>query len=343
MVEDAVPTLPCHNGGHGCCVSFIGGHSGILRAPFHVGLEDSLLVDARLGWTALETSAMEEAIFDIRDSAAMEMLFDEEAMAIWKLLRRRGKPTCAVEVARVTHLCLREVQIRLDTLQAHAMVERLPARARRRLPTFRVLHKRIGIVLRSKDPQDYALWDSYGVRIRDAAERLAKNQRPLGGSTEEERARAFYVMPMRLSQHEMTELRHRLDELAAFLRMLQERHSGERGADDFGCNYRFELELQPLATPVLPQPVVLMRLIDREPMLGVERVDPMAKLSQRERQVAQATVRGRSRTEIATELTLKPGTSATLTKRIYRKLGVTNRLELARVFANLPNAIGSVA
>jgi DNA-binding CsgD family transcriptional regulator len=223
------------------------------------------------------------------------------------------------------------------------MVERLPARARRRIPTFRVLHKRIGIVLRSKDQQDYALWDSYGVRIREAAERLAKNQRLLGGSTEEERARAFYVMPMRLSQHEMAELRHRLDELAAFLRMLQERHSGERGADDFGCNYRFELQLQPLATPVLPQPVVLMRLIDREPMLGVERVDPMANLSQRERQVAQAAVRGRSRTEIATELELKPGTIATLTKRIYRKLGVTNRIELARLFANVPNAISSVA
>jgi DNA-binding NarL/FixJ family response regulator len=78
-------------------------------------------------------------------------------------------------------------------------------------------------------------------------------------------------------------------------------------------------------------------------MLGVERVDPMANLSQRERQVAQAAVRGRSRTEIATELELKPGTIATLTKRIYRKLGVTNRIELARLFANVPNAISSVA
>jgi DNA-binding NarL/FixJ family response regulator len=54
-------------------------------------------------------------------------------------------------------------------------------------------------------------------------------------------------------------------------------------------------------------------------------------------------VRGRSRTEIATELELKPGTIATLTKRIYRKLGVTNRIELARLFANVPNAISSVA
>lgn len=141
----------------------------------------------------------------------------------------------------------------------------------------------------------------------------------------------------------MVELRHRLDELTAFLRLLQERHAGEQGADDFSCNYRFEIQLQPLAEPVLPQAVVLMRLIDREPTLGFERVDPMSKLSQRERQVAQALVRGRSRCEISRELGLRPGTIATLTKRIYRKLGVGNRIELSRVFTNLPSGLGAVA
>ncbi|MEY3142129.1 MAG: Bacterial regulatory protein luxR family [Planctomycetota bacterium] len=278
---------------------------------------------------------MEEAIVDIRNAAAMETLFDEEAMAAWELLRRRGKPTPAVEVARVTHLDFITAQRKLDRLHEHGLVELLPARAGRRVPTYRTTCKRIGIVLRSNDKEDYALWDSYGVRVREAAERLARNQRPLGESTADERARAFYVMPLRLSQFEMAELRHRLDDLTAFLRMLQERHSGERGEDDFGCNYRFEMQLQPLAEPMLPQPVVLMRLIDREPSHGVDRVDPMMRLSQRERQVAQCIVRGRSRSETAEELLLRPGTIATLTKRIYRKLGVTNRIELARCFSNV--------
>ncbi len=286
---------------------------------------------------------MEEAIFDIRDSAAMEMLFDEQAMALWELLRRRGKPTSVTDVAKITQLGFDAAQSRLDLLHAHGLLERLRMAARRRVPTYRVTCKRIGIVMRSKDKDDYALWDSYGERVRAAAERLAKNQLPLGCSSEEARARAFFVMPMRLSRHEMVELRHRLDELTAFLRMLQERHSGEQGPEDFGCNYRFELQLQPLAEPVLPQPVVHLRLVDREPTLGVERVDPMSQLSNRERQVAQAVVRGRSRSEIAEELALRPGTISTLTKRIYRKLGVGNRLELARVFANLPEALSSVA
>ena len=278
---------------------------------------------------------MEESLVDIRDASAMETLFDEAAMAAWELLRRRGKPTSAAEVARVTHLEFAVAQRKLDILQEHRLVELVPARTKRPMPTYRATCKRIGIVLRANDKEDDALWDRYGVRIREAAETLARNQLPLGLSTEAARARAFFVMPLRLSPNEMSELRHRLDELTAFLRMLQERHSGERGADDFGCNYRFEMQLQPLAEPVLPQPVVLMRTIDQEPSRGGERVDPMARLSQRERQVAQAVVRGRSRSETAKELLLQPGTIATLTKRIYRKLGVTNRLELARCFSNL--------
>ena len=281
---------------------------------------------------------MEESLVDIRDASAMETLFDEAAMAAWELLRRRGKPTSAAEVARVTHLEFAVAQRKLDLLQEHGLLELVRARTKRPIPTYRATCKRIGIVLRANDKEDDALWDRYGVRVREAAEKLARNQLPLGQSKEEARARAFYVMPLRLSTNEMSELRHRLDELTAFLRMLQERHSGERGADDFGCNYRFEMQLQPLAEPVLPQPVVLMRTIDREPSLGGERVDPMARLSQRERQVVQAVIRGRSRSETAKELLLQPGTIATLTKRIYRKLGVTNRIELARCFSNLPAA-----
>jgi DNA-binding CsgD family transcriptional regulator len=285
---------------------------------------------------------MEEAIIDIRNAAAMELLFDERAMAIWELFRRRSKPTPTPEVARVAHLQFAEAQRLVDLLVEHGLVEALPARAGRRTPTYRTTCKRIGIVLRSNDKEDYALWDGYGVRIREAAEKLARNERLLGNSSEDERARAFYVMPLRLTPTEMTELRHRLDELTAFLRMLQERHSGEGGTDDFACNYRFEMQLQPLAESVLPQPVVLMRLIDREPTLGRERVDPMSRLSQRERQVAQAIVRGRSRSETAAELSLQPGTIATLTKRIYRKLGVTNRVELTRCFANLQAATATM-
>lgn len=276
---------------------------------------------------------MEERLVDIRDASAMETLFDELAMAAWELLRRRDKPTSAAEVARVTHLEFALAQRKLDLLHQHGLAEVLPAKAKRPTPTYRATCKRIGIVLRANDKEDYALWDSYGVRIREAADKLARKQLSLEDSTEAERPRAFYVMPLQLSANEMKELRHRLDELTAFLRMLQERHSGERGADDFACNYRFEMQLQPLAEPVLPQPVVVMRLIDREPSRGLERVDPMTRLSQRERQVAQAIVRGRSRSETADELSLRPGTIATLTKRIYRKLGISNRLELARCFS----------
>lgn len=278
-----------------------------------------------------------ETLFDIRDADAMDLLLTEEPMAIWELIRRRGKALSAAEIAKVTGVDLMRVHAHLDRLEHHGLVHARRASAARRMATYRHTCNRIGIGMRSNSPEDDALWDGYSKRVDEVAQRLARNQLPLGDSSELGRMRCFYVMPIRLTHHERTELRHRLDELTAFLRMLQERHSGEeteQGDGDFHCNFRFEMQLQPLAHPVLPQPVIWLRVKDREPLLGLERVDPMTNLSVRERQVAQAIVRGRSRTETAAELDLKPGTVATLTKRIYRKLGVNNRIELVRIFAN---------
>ncbi|MBI1304478.1 MAG: hypothetical protein GC172_11935 [Phycisphaera sp.] len=53
-------------------------------------------------------------------------------------------------------------------------------------------------------------------------------------------------------------------------------------------------------------------------------------LSARERDVAVGIVAGRARSEIAARLGITPSTVATLTKRLYRKLGVHSRAELTQ-------------
>jgi len=77
----------------------------------------------------MQAPDMDEAIIDIRNADAMELLFDEEAMAIWELLRRRGDPLPPAEVARITGFDFQQAQRRLDWLQKHGLVVRLPARA----------------------------------------------------------------------------------------------------------------------------------------------------------------------------------------------------------------------
>ena len=67
---------------------------------------------------------------------------------------------------------------------------------------------------------------------------------------------------------------------------------------------------------------------------------PDRPLSDREYQVALALARGLNQREVAAELGVKPGTIVTLTKRLYRKLGITRRAELA---TRLREAYGSDA
>jgi DNA-binding NarL/FixJ family response regulator len=52
-------------------------------------------------------------------------------------------------------------------------------------------------------------------------------------------------------------------------------------------------------------------------------------LSPREHEVAELLVAGRSRPRIAMEIGLSPHTVASMSKAIYRKLGVKSRAELA--------------
>jgi DNA-binding CsgD family transcriptional regulator len=286
---------------------------------------------------------MEEALFDIRNAEAMELILDESAMAIWEFIRRRSRPAMVAEIASTTGYATSEVQKKLDLLSTHGLAEVVPLRAGRRVVTYRIRHQRIGIVLEPNDAADRQLWDGYSARIREAAAQLAKNQMPLEQSEAERYARCFYVMPVRLDPSELDELRQRLDELTSFLRILQEKHAGDVDPERYGCNYRFEMQLQPLATRVLPQPVVLMRARERNPFSGAERVDAMSRLSARERQVAQAIVRGLTRSETAEQLGIKPGSVATLTKRIYRKLGLSNRMQLSRCIGQRPAEAASVA
>jgi DNA-binding CsgD family transcriptional regulator len=284
---------------------------------------------------------MQEALFDIRNAAAMELIFDEDAMAVWEFIRRRARPTSAPEVAESTGLTVERVQDKIELLAIHGLLEAVPARASRKFVTYRVTHARIGIVLQPNDAGDRQLWDGYSARIREAAAQLAKNEMPLEQSEAERFARCFYVMPVRLEPSELDELRQRLDELTSFLRLLQEKHAGDVDPARYGCNYRFELQLQPLATRVLPQPVVVMRARERDLNRGAERLDAMSRLSARERQVAQAIVRGFTRADTAAQLGIKPGSVATLTKRIYRKLGICNRMQLSRCIGHsvLPDSV----
>jgi two-component system nitrate/nitrite response regulator NarP len=72
-------------------------------------------------------------------------------------------------------------------------------------------------------------------------------------------------------------------------------------------------------------------LLDREQMLraGPAKADPMAVLAPRERAISGLVAQGLRNREVADELGMTEGTVKVYLHRIYDKLGVTNRTELA--------------
>ena len=58
-----------------------------------------------------------------------------------------------------------------------------------------------------------------------------------------------------------------------------------------------------------------------------------SELSETERQIVALVVAGRRNSEVATELSLSPNTVAWNLSKIYRKLGVSSRTELAALIA----------
>ena len=60
-------------------------------------------------------------------------------------------------------------------------------------------------------------------------------------------------------------------------------------------------------------------------------------LSETERQIVELVVAGRRNREVAAELSLSPNTVAWNLSKIYRKLGVTSRTELAARLSAKPD------
>jgi DNA-binding CsgD family transcriptional regulator len=87
--------------------------------------------------------------------------------------------------------------------------------------------------------------------------------------------------------------------------------------------------VQPLARPVLAQPDITVAPRGQIPPPVVpEPAREWPALSAREREIAIALVSGSTLPEIARTLGRSPHTVGTLTRRIYRKLGVRRRAEL---------------
>jgi DNA-binding CsgD family transcriptional regulator len=96
------------------------------------------------------------------------------------------------------------------------------------------------------------------------------------------------------------------------------------------CNYQIQVDVGPAAPGLLPlAPVFFIASREAPALKNLVEERRLDRLTPREKEVALALAQGRSRPEIAVQLGLSVNTVASVGKRVYAKLGVSRRAELA--------------
>lgn len=250
-------------------------------------------------------------------------------MALWELLRRVRVASTASELAGWLGAPVMITQACLDRLSRFGLVVTVAAGGRRRAVAYRVSRERIVLAGSPRDPVDRALLKRFYEDRQESYDRLFGSGTAFERSWHAHELFEFLCAPVSLNEIEVEELRRRLGEVLNFLKLVQAKHNGVKMRPPPKCNYYVTMRAQPLARPALPQPDITVAPRGQVPPPEPPGPgDAWHALSAREREVAIALVGGATQPEIARKLGRSAHTIGTLTRRIYRKLGIRRRAEL---------------
>jgi len=264
-------------------------------------------------------------VLDIRTPGVRAALAAPLAVSAWEVLRRIGKPTAADHVAAALSANAAVIREALDGLAEVGIIDKLPIRENRRQPAYRTNGDALAVEYEPADgPETDAVRE-----IRDALRKQVEASHRTGSS----RAAAVDLAAWRsvhLEPDECEELLRLLREALDLVEAAQSRITNASGAEATKVNVHVLLEVRGADGPAPPVPAVHFSARG-EPTNGghLSTANAMERLSPREREIALLLVNGRSRPEIAKALGVSINTVATITKRIYAKLGVRRRVELS--------------
>lgn len=272
---------------------------------------------------------MPSHVIDVRQAGVFELLLDNQAMSLWELLRRVGKPCSVVDLAGWASCPVSVAQLAMDRLSNFGLVESVPAGGRRRSVAFRSTHDRIVLAGSPRDATDRALLKRYYEDSQEANDRIFGSGAAFERSWRPGELFEFLCAPVCLNEIEMHELRRRLDHLMQFVKLVRSKHNGLSILPPPKCNYYVTVRVQPLARPVLSQPDITVGPRGQVPPPQFPEPEKgWHSLTAREREVAIALVGGFTLPEIAKHFGRSRHTINSLTRRIYGKLGIRRRAQL---------------
>lgn len=264
------------------------------------------------------------------------MLLDVPTMQRWEVLRRSERPMTAAEFATACRTSLDVVQASLDRLGDAGFVVRVRASKSMRSTSYRSASPRVVIGLDHETDEAILRTQEYMWEYREA--RARHRQRLL------DRVRSRTDLPIRLRSAEATltptltreESREALEILTNATRALYaiENRARERAdredAGEGAVSFCIFLQMQPLDQHELPMPQYELWASSKlKERVGKVATEPDAALRPKDREIARLLAAGKSRPQIAAQLGVNPHTLASASKRIYAKLGVRTRAELA--------------
>lgn len=271
---------------------------------------------------------MTDVQLELNDPAILRALLDIPTMQRWEIMRRTQRAFSAAELAVESRARIEEVQRSLDRLVEARLVHASRATARRRHITFRAAMNRLFLVWDRRKPEDVAAQRAvddcmrdYSRRVQDEALRRVRaglQPKNVGGA-------------MSVVLHEDDSMKVREAFRALYELLVEADRRARSGSDPSRCTpYHIafsQMRLQEAESPMAEFFVVDKESVRRDPTVFMQA--PGKRLSPREFQIAKLLEAGRSRPAIAAQLGLTPNTVSSLSKVIYRKLGVRSRAELA--------------
>jgi len=273
---------------------------------------------------------MPETTLRLKDPAVMRALRDIPTMQRWEILRRAKHALSAAEVAAATAAPIDAAQQSLDVLVSAKLAERLPATSRRRQVTYRSTMARLVIRWSRGDPAESAASRVLGDFMRAYGRKLQDDA--TGRPGYERFAPLNYCGCNSALLLDEDALRVRECFRAAYAMLADADQRARESPDAAKAKpYLVSFDLLRLwaAEPRMAEYFVVEESMhDHERRLLEESAGRT--LSRRELDVARLLEGGMSRPRIATKLGLTLHTVASISKSVYRKLGVSSRAQLAK-------------
>ncbi len=272
---------------------------------------------------------MKSQSLSISAPGLVHVLRDIRTMQRWEILRRSQRGHTVAQLAFESRSTLAETQDALDRLEAVGLVEKQRMNARTKQIRYQAAMERLVISFDKSAEVDCALMREVEHGMREYSRSVIDGCDSIRRSSEKGRVSIHGVTSVVLTVDDACAVR---DAFRGAYALLVEAERRARQSEDSVEKRGFHLgfEMRELNQPELPMAEVFIV----EQALFVEHRDLLCNaasmvLSPRELEVARSLDLGKSRPQIARELGLSEHTIVTLSKRIYRKLGVHSRAELS--------------